>query len=44
MDQRAPHGSNWTMQAILCAGVVIWRSHDLATAPLALKYRRSRAG
>ncbi len=32
MDQRAPRKPNWTLQAILCAGVVIWQGYDLATA------------
>ena len=48
MDQRAPHGSNWTMQAILCAGVVIWRSFPYPTLRATRCWRRhdrrSRAG
>ena len=32
MDKRAPRRPNWTLQAILCAGVVVWQSYDLATA------------
>jgi hypothetical protein len=28
----APPKPNWTLQAILCAGVVAWQSYDLATA------------
>jgi hypothetical protein len=32
MEQRAPRKPNWALQAIICAGVVIWQSYDLATA------------
>ncbi|MGA2494434.1 MAG: hypothetical protein ABSF67_16050 [Roseiarcus sp.] len=32
MERRAPRRPNWTLQAILCAGVVIWQSYELATA------------
>jgi hypothetical protein len=32
MEQRARRKPNWMLQAILCAGVVIWQSFDLATA------------
>ncbi len=32
MEQRARRRPNWTLQAILCAGVVIWQGYDLATA------------
>ena len=32
MEKRAARRPNWTLQAILCAGVVIWQSYDLATA------------
>ena len=32
MEQRAPRKPNWMLQAILCAGVVVWQSYDLATA------------
>jgi hypothetical protein len=32
MEGRAPRKPNWTMQAILCAGVVVWQTYDLATA------------
>ena len=32
MEGRAPRKPNWTLQAILCAGVFAWRSYDLATA------------
>jgi hypothetical protein len=32
MAERAPRKPNWTLQAILCAGVVVWQSYDLATA------------
>ena len=32
MEERAARKPNWTLQAILCAGVVIWQSYDLATA------------
>ena len=32
MEGRAKRKPNWTLQAILCAGVVIWQSYDLATA------------
>ncbi len=32
MEGRAPRTPNWTMQAILCAGVVAWQGYDLATA------------
>jgi hypothetical protein len=28
----APRKPNWTLQAILCVGVVAWRSYDPATA------------
>ena len=45
MEGRAPRKPNWRLQAILCAGVVIWQSYDLATtvqarptALLALQY------
>jgi hypothetical protein len=32
MKDLAPRRPNWTLQAILCAGVVIWQGYDLATA------------
>ncbi len=32
MEGRAPRKPNWTLQAILCAGVFAWRSYDPATA------------
>ena len=32
MEKRARRKPNWTLQAILCAGVVAWQSYDLATA------------
>ena len=32
MAERARRKPNWTLQAILCAGVVVWQSYDLATA------------
>ena len=32
MERRAPWRQNWTLQAILCAGVVIWQGYELATA------------
>ena len=32
MEGRAPRKPNWTLQAILCAGVVAWQGYDLATA------------
>ncbi len=32
MEGRAPRKPNWTLQAILCAGVAAWQSYDQATA------------
>jgi predicted membrane protein len=32
MEKCASRKPNWTIQAILCAGVVAWQSYDLATA------------
>jgi hypothetical protein len=32
MQLRARRKPNWMLQAILCAGVVVWQSYDLATA------------
>jgi hypothetical protein len=32
MEKRAPRRPNWTLQAILCAGVVLWQGYEMATA------------
>jgi hypothetical protein len=32
MEKRAPRKTNLTLQAILCAGVVVWQGYVLATA------------
>ena len=32
MEGRAKPKPNWTLRAILCAGVVVWQGYDLATA------------
>jgi hypothetical protein len=51
MEKRAPRKTNLTLQAILCAGVVVWQGYVLATASeapstalLALHGRCSAAG